>query len=85
LNLNLIKYLAYRYIRKDGTLRFGDFVAIILSLTVAFGKKFHINKLFLKIKYFKKPNLIMYKKIGWLDKKDPTKNGAVKMSTSEVS
>jgi hypothetical protein len=26
-----------RYIRKDGTLRFGDFVAIVLSLTVAFG------------------------------------------------
>ena len=28
----------YRYMRKDGTLRFGDFVAIILNLTVAFCK-----------------------------------------------
>jgi hypothetical protein len=26
-----------RYIRKDGTLRFGDFVAIILNLSIAFG------------------------------------------------
>jgi len=28
--------LVLRYMRKDGTLRFGDFVAIILNLTVAF-------------------------------------------------
>ena len=27
----------FRYIRKDGTLRFGDFVSIVLCLTNAFG------------------------------------------------
>jgi hypothetical protein len=29
-----------RYMRKDGTMRFGDFVAIILNLTVAFGESY---------------------------------------------
>ena len=34
----MIMMMMVRYMRKDGTLRFGDFVAIILNLTVAFCK-----------------------------------------------
>ena len=34
----ILSVLMMRYIRKDGTLRFGDFVAIILNLSIAFGK-----------------------------------------------
>ena len=34
----IMSILCLRYMRKDGTLRFGDFVAIILNLTVAFCK-----------------------------------------------
>ena len=33
----ILSIIILRYMRKDGTLRFGDFVAIILNLTVAFG------------------------------------------------
>lgn len=36
LNTAILSTLMYRYIRKDGTLRFGDFVAMILNLSVAF-------------------------------------------------
>jgi len=32
----ILSIIVLRYMRKDGTLRFGDFVAIILNLTVAF-------------------------------------------------
>ena len=39
LNSAILSVLMMRYIRKDGTLRFGDFVAIILNLSIAFGKK----------------------------------------------
>ena len=34
----IMSILCLRYMRKDGTLRFGDFVAIILNLIVAFCK-----------------------------------------------
>jgi Ca2+-binding EF-hand superfamily protein len=37
LNSAILSTLMLRYIRKDGTLRFGDFVAIILNLSIAFG------------------------------------------------
>ena len=40
LNSAILSVLMMRYIRKDGTLRFGDFVAIILNLSIAFGKFF---------------------------------------------
>ena len=40
LNTSVLSAVMFRYIRKDGTLRFGDFVAIILNLSVAFGKIF---------------------------------------------
>jgi len=36
LNSAILSVLMMRYIRKDGTLRFGDFVAIILNLSIAF-------------------------------------------------
>ena len=36
LNSSILSVLMMRYIRKDGTLRFGDFVAIILNLSIAF-------------------------------------------------
>merc|ERR1712098_104685 len=36
LNTIILSTVMYRYIRKDGTLRFGDFVAIIINLSVAF-------------------------------------------------
>jgi calpain-9 len=38
LNSSILSTIMLRYIRKDGTLRFGDFVAIILNLSIAFGK-----------------------------------------------
>ncbi|XP_023234485.1 calpain-C-like [Centruroides sculpturatus] len=45
LNVETLSLLALRYMRKDGTLRFGDFVSCILHLTVAFSKLFiYINK-----------------------------------------
>jgi len=52
----ILSIIVLRYMRKDGTLRFGDFVAIILNLTVAFS---------------------LY------DRKDPQKNGVVKINISE--
>lgn len=36
LNMETLSLLTLRYMRKDGTLRFGDFVSCILHLTVAF-------------------------------------------------
>ena len=37
-NSTILGAVMHRYIRKDGTLRFGDFVAILLNLSIAFGK-----------------------------------------------
>jgi len=56
LSSEILSIIVLRYMRKDGTLRFGDFVAIILNLTVAFA---------------------LY------DRKDPNKNGVVKINISE--
>ncbi|GBN09803.1 hypothetical protein AVEN_236863-1 [Araneus ventricosus] len=36
-NIDALSLLVLRYMRKDGTLRFGDFVLCILHLMVAFG------------------------------------------------
>lgn len=41
LNSDVLTILILRYMRKDGTLRFGDFVSAILHLTVAFSKFLH--------------------------------------------
>lgn len=38
LSNDVLAVLILRYMRKDGTLRFGDFVSAILHLTVAFSK-----------------------------------------------
>lgn len=38
LNTDVLAVLILRYMRKDGTLRFGDFVSAILHLSDAFGK-----------------------------------------------
>ncbi|KAH8041364.1 hypothetical protein HPB51_014645 [Rhipicephalus microplus] len=38
LNTDILSMLMLRYMRKDGTLRFGDFVSCILHLSVAFGR-----------------------------------------------
>lgn len=44
LNSSIMSSIIFKYIRKDGTLRFGDFVGAILSLTIAFGEvQLHIN------------------------------------------
>lgn len=40
LSSDVLSTLILRYMRKDGTLRFGDFVSAILHLTVAFSKYF---------------------------------------------
>ncbi|KAL1518074.1 hypothetical protein ABEB36_001754 [Hypothenemus hampei] len=42
LSSDVLTTLILRYMRKDGTLRFGDFVSAILHLTVAFRKKYCI-------------------------------------------
>lgn len=38
LSSDILGVLILRYMRKDGTLRFGDFVSVILHLTNAFRK-----------------------------------------------
>lgn len=38
LSSEVLTILVLRYMRKDGTLRFGDFVSAILHLTVAFSE-----------------------------------------------
>lgn len=36
LNTDVLSVLTLRYMRKDGTLRFGDFVSAVLHLSIAF-------------------------------------------------
>jgi hypothetical protein len=38
LSTDVLSILILRYMRKDGTLRFGDFVSAILHLSIAFSK-----------------------------------------------
>jgi len=57
-NNEILGQLLQRFIRKDGTLRFGDFVSIILTLTSAF---------------------------SYAEKKDSSKNGVIKISSTEAS
>lgn len=42
LSSEVLTILILRYMRKDGTLRFGDFVSAILHLTVAFSKSLNL-------------------------------------------
>jgi hypothetical protein len=43
LSTDVLSILILRYMRKDGTLRFGDFVSAILHLSVAFSKYYVIQ------------------------------------------
>ena len=43
LNTAVVSVLILRYMRKDGTLRFGDFVSAVLHLSVAFSQSIAIN------------------------------------------
>lgn len=42
LNTDLVHLLLLRYMRRDGTLRFGDFVACILHLICSFSNNNHM-------------------------------------------
>lgn len=77
-NNEVLSALILRHMRKDGTLRFGDFISAVLHLTVAFGnlksllfKPFILNSRF---DYF----------LGTFDKRDPLQNGTVKLTLTEV-
>lgn len=73
--------------RKDGTLRFGDFVSAILHLSDAFGTLLMIFSIILHIldlyalKYI---NRVFYIHLGIFESKDPLQNGTIKLSLSEV-
>ena len=69
----ILSIIVLRYMRKDGTLRFGDFVAIILNLTVAFCKSHPPHSSLLP----PTPPPALY------DRKDLNKNGVVKINISE--
>lgn len=68
--------------RKDGTLRFGDFVSAILHLSDAFGIflffVFSIFIFYLLLIF----NFILY--TGIFESKDPLQNGTIKLSLTEV-
>lgn len=67
--------------RKDGTLRFGDFVSAILHLSVAFSKFLRtLAKCYHYYFYFINPFL----STDIFESKDPLQNGSVKMSLAEV-
>ena len=72
----ILSIIILRYMRKDGTLRFGDFVAIILNLTVAFGTQY--------IFYFVRSIIISVLFKAMFERKDSTRNGVVKINMSEV-
>lgn len=78
MNNEVLSALILRHMRKDGTLRFGDFVSAVLHLTVAFGTTCY-RVLF-------KNYLVTYITLlsGTFDKKDPLQNGSVKLTLSEV-
>lgn len=45
LSSDIMSIIMLKYMRKDGTLRLGDFTSAILHLTTAFGKKIFFNVL----------------------------------------
>ena len=75
----IMSILILRYMRKDGTLRFGDFVAIILNLTVAFCKYMIVDIFILIVS-----KLIICSVSALFERKDSTRNGVVKINMSEV-
>lgn len=65
--------------RKDGTLRFGDFVSAILHLSDAFGRSITQIILSSSIKI-----IIYVLLIAIFEGKDPLQNGSIKLNLSEV-
>ena len=76
LNSAILSVLMMRYIRKDGTLRFGDFVAIILNLSIAFGK---ISGLLCISR-----NLFILFFSDAFEKRDTMQQGAIRVNRAEV-
>ena len=57
LNTDVLSIVILRYMRKDGTLRFGDFVSAILHLNDAFGELLNtFRKLFAEWRFLLKTN-----------------------------
>lgn len=77
LSSDVLATLILRYMRKDGTLRFGDFVSAILHLTVSFSKIY--LSLLDKLGRF---NFIF---LDIFDAKDPLQNGSIKLNLAEVN
>ena len=78
-NNEVLSALVLRHMRKDGTLRFGDFVSAVLHLTVAFGTIDY--KVFFNVETI----LTLFLIIGTFDKRDPLQNGTVKLTLTEVN
>lgn len=76
-----------RYIRKDGTLRFGDFVAIILNLSIAFGNFIWCSKFrnCAHLSPFKLSAInILILILDAFDKRDPLQTGTIRINRAEV-
>ena len=80
-NNEVLSALILRHMRKDGTLRFGDFISAVLHLTVAFGNWNSLSYPFSKLLVLN--NVVCYC-IGTFDKRDPLQNGTVKLTLTEV-
>lgn len=90
LGTDVMSILILRYMRKDGTLRFGDFVSTILHLSVAFSE--YLSNL---LNYFKKKTTIIITEsrfkifffwffvLDVFESKDPLQNGTIKLSLAE--
>ena len=78
LNSSVMGSIVSKYIRKDGTLRFGDFVGAILNLSIAFSE-------------FKSQNLMsdpksipnVYPLSGSFRRKDQNQSGTVRLTQTE--
>lgn len=82
LSTDVLSILILRYMRKDGTLRFGDFVSAILHLSVAFSKFHPTLYQFYNFMCIFFVNTSFFTDI--FESKDPLQNGSVKMSLAEV-
>lgn len=82
LGTDVISILILRYMRKDGTLRFGDFVSTILHLSVAFSKSLIYVLLCRRVHWI----TLLTSSIIFTDvfeSKDPLQNGTIKLSLAE--
>lgn len=86
LNNEIMSVVVLRFMRKDGTLRFGDFVAAILHLTVAFCKlAFETCTKLICPQFLSCDCTLQYCFSAIFDKKDPLMNGTLKLNLSDVS